>query len=164
MTIKFNFSNTKPTQIELHSKELEDKRLEVKQAGFELLELWHTDDVHTHEVWKNPKTLEILRFQIAPEPKEPIDASRQEVIDELVDLWIELRAIRNNFDTYFEDDISVLPKNISLKEHFDTKVEQFKSEKELDPEAWAFLFNSSLDESILAYYDLSIDDRKAICH
>ena len=37
-------------------------------------------------------------------------------------------------------------------------------EKELDPEAWAFLFNSSLDESILAYYDLSIDDRKAICH
>ena len=37
-------------------------------------------------------------------------------------------------------------------------------EKELDPEAWAFLFNSSLDESVLAYYDLSIDDRKAICH
>ena len=164
MTIQFNFSNTKPTQIELHSKELEDKRLEIKAAGFELLELWHTDGVHTHEVWKNPKTLETLSFQIVPEPKEPIDASRQEVVDELIDLWIELRAIRNNFDTYFDDDVSALPKNISLKDHFDTKVEQFKNEKELDPEAWAFLFNSSLDESILAYYDLSIDDRKAICH
>ena len=62
MTIQFNFSNTKPTQIELHSKELEDKRLEIKAAGFELLELWHTDGVHTNEVWKNPKTLETLGF------------------------------------------------------------------------------------------------------
>ena len=164
MTIQFNFSNIKPSQINLHSDDLDDKRMEIKEAGFELLELWHTDDIHSHEVWKNPKTLEILRVEISSEPKEPIDASRQEVVDELVDLWIELRAIRNNFDAYFEDDISALPKNISLKDHFDTKVEQFKNEKELDPEAWAFLFNSSLDESILAYYDLSIDDRKAICH
>ena len=164
MTIQFNFSNIKPTDIEVHPNNLDYKRREAMEAGFELLELWHTNEVHSHEIWKNPKTLETIRFQILPEPNEQIDASRQEVVDELVDLWIELRAIRNNFETYFEDEIYSLPKNISLKEHFDTKVEQFKNERKLDPEEWAFLFNSSLDESILAYFDLSVAERKAICH
>ena len=164
MTIQLNFSNIKPTELKVHSSDLEDKRMELKDAKFDLLELWHTGDVHSHEVWQNPETLESIKFQISSEPKETVDASRQEVVNELFDLWIELRAIRNNFETHYEDEFCELAKDISPKDHFDTKVEQFRNEKELDPTAWAFLFNSSLDESILAYYDLSIADRKAICH
>ena len=164
MTNQLNFSNTKPAELEVHLNDLESKRIEVKNAGFELLEIWHTGDIQSHEIWKNSVTSESIKLQILTQPSEPVDASRQEVVDELVDLWIELRAIRNNFDSYFEDELSSLPKSTSLKEQFDTKVDQFKYEKELDPEGWAFLFNASLDESILAYYDLSIADRKAICH
>ena len=76
--------------------------MEISDAGFDLLEICHKDEIHLHEIWKNSKTSEVIRFNIIQEDltdevDECEDASRQDVVSELVDLWLELRAIRNHF-------------------------------------------------------------------
>ena len=78
MTNQLNFSITKPTELEVHLNDLESKRIEVKNAGFELLEIWHTGDIQSHEIWKNSVTSESIKLQILTQPSEPVDASRQD--------------------------------------------------------------------------------------
>ena len=88
------------------------------KASFELFEIKHIKDQHVSEIWRQAGSdkqicLEIIEEAKVGEIEEP--ATLQNVVDELVDLWIELRAIRNNtFCAYDEDENLVFPESRQL--------------------------------------------------
>jgi len=177
MTFQFKFSEVKPRYLNITEGELDKVRLEVSEAGFEIMEIWHNDDQHSHEIWKNSVTSENIKFNIIQEgevdetaaPEE--DASRADVVSELVDLWLELRAIRNHFTGSFEqteindeDDNYLFKKPLTPIERFWRKVREMKELKETDRAEWDFIVNDNIDETIFAFFELSDADRSAIIH
>lgn len=170
MTFQFKFSKTTETQLNIDASAIERARLEISDAGFDLLEICHKDEIHLHEIWKNSKTSEVISFNIIQEDltdevDECEDASRQDVVSELVDLWLELRAIRNHFTEVSDEEYFYeTPKPLKPLEQFWQKVNEVKEERDADPEAWDFLFKGCIDETIYAYHELSYADRAAITH
>ena len=176
MTFQFKFSKINEPYMNISAGDLEKARTEVSNAGFELFEIWEHKDTHSHEVWKNSNTSECIRLNIIPENQDdqvnsPQDASRQEVVDELVDLWGELRAIRNylapnfaEYDDIEEDDLYIIQKPPSPLEKFWQKVAEAKVMIEEDQEGWDFLIKDVVDATVFAYYDLPQADRNAIVH
>lgn len=176
MTFQFEFSKINEPYMNISAGDLEKARTEVSNAGFELFEIWEHKDTHSHEVWKNSNTSECIRLNIIPENQDdqvnsPQDASRQEVVDELVDLWGELRVIRNylapnfaEYDDIEEDDLYIIQKPPSPLEKFWQKVAEAKVMIEEDQEGWDFLIKDVVDATVFAYYDLPQADRNAIVH
>ena len=64
MTFQFKFSKTTETQLNIDASAIEKARLEISDAGFDLLEICHKDEIHLHEIWENSKTSEVIRFNI----------------------------------------------------------------------------------------------------
>ena len=172
MTFQFKFSKINEPYINIIAGELDAARTEVCNAGFELFEIWEHEDTHSHEVWKNLNTSESIRFNLIPKKQDDQqDASRQDVVDELVDLWGELRAIRNHFtrnsaeyDYTEEEDLYIIQKPPSPLDKFWQKVAEAKVMIEEDQEGWDFVVKDFIDATVFAYYDLSKDDRLAIVH
>ena len=176
MTFQFKFSTVNESYMNISAGDLENARTEVSNAGFELFEIWEHEDTHSHEMWKNSNTSECIRFNIIPENQDdPVidqqDASRQDVVNELVDLWGELRAIRNHFtlnssayDDVEDDDLYIIQKPPSALDKFWQKVSEAKTMIEEDQEEWDFMIKDFVDAAVFAYYDLSQADRLAIVH
>lgn len=177
MTFQFKLSEVKQPYLNIAEGELDKVRLEVSEAGFELMEIWHNDGQHSHEIWKNSVTSEDIKFNIiqggevdeATATEE--DASRADVVSELVDLWLELRAIRNHFTDApkqtginDEDDLYLFNKQLTPLERFWGKVREAKELKETDQAEWDFIINRNIDETIFAFFELSDADRSAIIH
>ena len=173
MTFQFKFSKINETNININASDLEKTRIELANEGFELFEICTREEGHSHEVWQNSNKSESIRFNIIPEKQDDEvidqqDASRQDVVNELVDLWVELRAIRNHFTyTYVDiedDDFHSIQKPPSPLDKFKKKVAETKTLIEEDQEEWNFVIREDVDAEVFAYYDLSPTDRLAIVH
>ena len=176
MTFQFKFSKINESYMNISAGDLDKARTEVSNEGFELFEIGEHKGMHSHEVWRNSNTSECIRFNIILEKQDnqvadQQDASRQDVVDELVDLWGELRAIRNHFtrnsaeyDDIEEDDLYIIQKPPSPLDKFWQKVGEAKVMIEDEQEEWDFVIKDSIDATVFAYYDLSKADRLAIVH
>ena len=99
MSYQFNFASSEKLSHQVTPEELDAVRKVLLKSSFELLEIKHIEDQHVSETWKQSGTdkqicLEIVQSEQLEDIGEP--ATLQNIVDELVDLWIELRAIRNN--------------------------------------------------------------------
>lgn len=173
MTFQFKFSKINETNIDINASDLEKTRIELTNEGFELFEICTYEEGHSYELWQNSNKSERIRFNIIPEKQDDEvidqqDASRQDVVNELVDLWVELRAIRNhftyNYDDIEDDDFYRIQKPPSPLDKFRKKVAETKTLIEEDQEEWNFVIREDVDAEVFAYYDLSPTDRLAIVH
>ena len=173
MTFQFKFSKINETNIDINASDLEKTRIELANEGFELFEICTYEAGHSHEVWQNTNKYERVKVDIIPEKQndevvDHQDASRQDVVDELVDLWLELRAIRNHFTYNYsdveDDDFYSIQKPPSPLDKFRKKVAETKTLIEEDQEEWNFVIREDVDAEVFAYYDLSPTDRLAIVH
>jgi hypothetical protein len=176
MTFKFKFSKINEPYLNIKANDLENARLDVSNAGFELQEIWHAENAHSHETWKDAASLDYVRFNVIPQnnivPEDvddetcpPEDASRQDVIDELLSVWLELHEIRNHLTAVPDEDYFYKSqKEFTPLDRFWQKVSETKELKEADPEEWHFIVNDYVDETVFAFYELSYDDRLAIVH
>ena len=173
MTFQFKFSKINETNIDINASDLEKTRIELTNEGFDLFEICTYEEGHSYEVWQNSNKSERIRFNIIPEKQDDEvidqqDASRQDVVNELVDLWVELRAIRNhftyNYDDIEDDDFYRIQKPPSPLDKFRKKVAETKTLIEEDQEEWNFVIREDVDAEVFAYYDLSPADRLAIVH
>ena len=99
MSYQFNFASSKKLSHQVTLEELAAVRKVMFKSSFELLEIKHIEDQQVSETWRQAGTnkqisLEIVENGQLEEIEQP--ATLQNVVDELVDLWVELRAIRNN--------------------------------------------------------------------
>ena len=148
MTFQFKFSKINETNIDINASDLEKTRIELTNEGFDLFEICTYEEGHSYEVWQNSNKSERIRFNIIPEKQDDEvidqqDASRQDVVNELVDLWVELRAIRNhftyNYDDIEDDDFYRIQKPPSPLDKFRKKVAETKTLIEEDQEEWNFV-------------------------
>ena len=164
-----NFSGDLSTSIKVFEEELELIRRVLVISKYELIEITDLDNVQVAETWKHPKTKDFLRLEI--DKKDDKDNSEpsttlKDVVDELLDLWIELRAIRNSI-TENDLDLDYFYKFSAPSSSMDIFWQNVSKQKEMrseDPEHWSFLFNSRIDEYICAYNALEPVDKAAITH
>jgi Arc/MetJ-type ribon-helix-helix transcriptional regulator len=176
MTFQFKFSKIDDAFLNVRERELEEARLELQGAGYELLELWHSCEKHCHEIWVNSARQEKIRLNINfqkedDETNPPTDASRSDIVSELVDLWLEMRAIRDHFteqktdtEAQYDDDHYLMKRTSTPMERFWQKVRETKDLKDTDPAEWNFIINKEIDESVFAFFELSESDRSSIIH
>ena len=169
MSYQFNFALEQKSSHKVTLEELDSVRAVLLKASYELLEIKHIDEQHVSEIWQKIETKEQFHLEIIPdeqlENSEP-EATLQTVVDELVDLWVELRAIRRNtLSDYNEDENFIFPREpLKPFELFWQNVDYQREMRNDDPGRWSFLFNPSIDEYVCAYNDLDTIDQKAITH
>ena len=164
MTTQNNFcTSTAFSEVEVDSASLANVRNCLAATGFELLEIREFEAGQCDETWVSPANDNKVRVNITS-PEEVLeqeeDASRTELVGEVIDLWFELRAIRNLL-TEDPDDMLVQKEDTPM-ERFFSSVQDFRNERESAPDTWNFMFSSDVDETICAFNELKESDRLAI--
>jgi hypothetical protein len=127
------------------------------KTNYELYEIWTPDADNEVQVWSNKKLKKNIQVTITED--DPIEDNTTKVINELVDLWLELRAIRNAVE-YNEDDYAY--KNDiepTAYEKFKTKFEEMEADWNNEENHWNKIFKDNIDPSVLAYLYLDEDDK-----
>ena len=143
--------------ITVNKTELKNIESLLVKTNFELYEIWTPDNDNEVQVWSNKKLKKKIQVTITED--DPIEDNTTKVINELVDLWLELRAIRNAVE-YNDDDFAY--KNViepTAYEKFKSKFEEMESEWNNEENHWNKIFKDNIDPSVLAYLYLDDDDK-----
>ena len=127
------------------------------KTNYDLDEIWTPDEDNEVQVWSNKKLKKVIKVTITE--YNPIEDNTSKVVNELVDLWFELRAIRNAVE-YNEDDYAY-KNNIepTAYEKFKSKFEEMETEWNDEENHWDKIFKDNIDPSVLAYLYLDDDDK-----
>ena len=127
------------------------------KTNYELNEIWTPDEDNEVQVWSNKKLKKVLNVTITDD--NPIEDNTSKVVNELVDLWLELRAIRNALE-YNEEDYSYKTiKEPSAFEKYYSKVEEIEEEWNDNKNYLSKIFKENIGPSVLAYLHLDEDDK-----
>ena len=127
------------------------------KTNYDLDEIWTPDEDNEVQVWSNKKLKKIINVTITED--NPIEDNTTKVVNELVDLWLELRAIRNAVE-YNDDDYSYLVlKEPTAFEKYHSKVEEIEEEWDDNENYMSKIFKENIDPSVLAYLHLDEDDK-----
>ena len=141
----------------VNKAELKNIESLLVKTNFELYEIWTQDNDNEVQVWSNKKLKKKIQVTITED--DPIEDNTTKVINELVDLWLELRAIRNAVE-YNDDDF--VYKNViepTAYEKFKSKFEEMESEWNNEENHWDKIFKDNIDASVLAYLYLDDNDK-----
>ena len=137
--------------------EIENIQSLLIKTNYELNEIWTPDEGNEVQVWSNKKLKKVIKVTITED--NPIEDNTSKVVNELVDLWLELRAIRNAVE-YNDDDYSHLSeKEPTAFEKYHSKVEEIEEEWNDNQNYMNKIFKDNIDPSVLAYLHLDEDDK-----
>ena len=129
--------------------------------GYDLLEIWNHDDGKNYEIWiSNDKITEVKLNVIFLER----DASRSDIVNEVIDLWFELREINNTLKENLDFENNNLIDNKTPIERFNERVDQMSQNWSEDKVNNLFLYKEEIDPIVLTYLSLDGEERRAITH
>ena len=129
-------------------------------ANFELEEIWTPDDGDEIQIWLNAENNTFIEIKVVNERK---DATRQEVVNEIIDVWHEVRSIREVFDSLLsEDDLLPVSEEETQLQKFENKVKETKLEWEENKEKMNFLYKNKIDPRVLTYLSMDEDEKARI--
>ena len=137
--------------------EIEKIQSLLLKSNFELDEIWTPDEDNEVQVWSNRKLKKVIHITITED--NPIEDNTTKVVNELIDLWVELRAIRNAVEDYEDDYAYKTVRELSSYEKYNSKVEEFEEEWKDDDNHLKKIFKDNIDPSVLAFFDLDEDDK-----
>ena len=114
--------------ITVNKTELRNIESLLVKTNFELSEIWTPDEDNEVQIWFNKKLKKNIQVTISE--NEPIEDNTTKVINELVDLWLELRAIRNAVEYNEEDYAYQTLKEPTAAEKYKSKVKELEEEWE----------------------------------
>ena len=127
-------------------------------ATFELEEIWTPDDDDEFQIWSNPKNNTVIEVKVVRDEK---DATRKDVVNEIIDVWYEVRSIREVFDSLLEEESDFESyKKEDFYLNFENKVKATQIEWEQNKEKMNFLYKNKIDPRVLTYLSMD-DDEKA---
>ena len=150
---------TKPFKsLSLTKENRNNIRKLLNKLNFELYEIWTADDNDEIEVWKNINLNETVELKIISHEE---DNNTSKIISELIDLWVELRAIREIFE---EEDNQIYTKTITK-----SSIEIFNDNLKEMEDSWEdnnfkSLFKENVDPTLLTYLVLDDEIKSAITH
>ena len=137
--------------------EIEKIQSLLLKSNFELDEIRTPDEDNEVQVWSNRKLKKVIHITITED--NPIEDNTTKVVNELIDLWVELRAIRNAVEDYEDDYAYKTVRELSAFEKYNSKVEEFEEEWKDDDNHLKKIFKENIDPSVLAFLDLDEDDK-----
>ena len=151
--INKNFFET----ITVDITEIEKIQSLLLKTNYELNEIWTKDENNEVQVWSNKKLKKLINVTITED--NPIEDNTTKVVNELVDLWLELRAIRNAVECIDDDYSYKTEKEPSAYEKYHSKVEEIEEEWNDNENYLSNIFKDNIDPSVLAYLHLDEDDK-----
>ena len=143
--------------ISVDITEIENIHSLLLKTNYELSEIWTPDEDNEVQVWFNKKLKKVININITDD--NPIEDNTTKVVNELVDLWLELRAIRNALEDADEDYSYKTIKEPSAFEKYYSKVEELEEEWKDNENYLSKIFKENIDPSVLAYLHLDEDDK-----
>lgn len=152
--MKNNFKN----QIKVSLSNLNSIQSLLSKSKFELVEIWTPDDGNEKQVWFN-KYINIKITLLITEIKTCSD--NDELVNEVRDLWFELRAIRDVMEEYYlEPHVEIKNKSINSFSRYQDQVKEYEGEWKENKTYWTKLFNKNIDPSTLAFLNLDDEDKQ----
>ena len=152
--MKNNFKN----QIKVSLSNLNSIQSLLSKSKFELVEIWTPDDGNEKQVWFN-KHINIEITLLITEIKTCSD--NDELVNEVRDLWFELRAIRDVMEEYYlEPHVEIKNKSINSFSRYQDQVKEYEGEWKENKTYWTKLFNKNIDPSTLAFLNLDDEDKQ----
>ena len=137
--------------------EIEKIQCLLIKTDYELNEIWTHDEGNEVQLWYNKKIKRNINVSITND--NLIEDNTTKVVNELVDLWLELRAIRNAVECADEDYSYKTIKEPSAYEKYHIKVEELEEEWNDNESFMNKIFKDNIDPSVLAYLHLDEDDK-----
>jgi hypothetical protein len=141
------------------------------KMGFELNEIWQKDSCPETHIWLNPATNEIVSVELvecsktAQSTNDTDDTTtRGDLLVEVIDLWFELRAIRDLLASDTEIPLAQTTKEESVQDRFFDAVETVKSQCGDFEENIKELFGVEIDAESLAFLSLPSSDKSLLCN
>lgn len=152
--MKNNFKN----QIKVSLSNLNSIQSLLSKSKFELVEIWTPDDGNEKQVWFN-KHINIKITLLITDIKTCSD--NDELVNEVRDLWFELRAIRDVMEEYYlEPHVEFKDKSINSFSRYQDQVKEYEGEWKENKTYWTKLFNKNIDPSTLAFLNLDDEDKQ----
>ena len=143
--------------IKTTANELEKFQLILEKSGYSLDEIIEFDDGQLYQKWSavdgHQLTLDIL-------PTQPNQS--EQIISEIIDCWLELRAIRNTLETETDSKIPQLEKETSASQELIENIHSWEKEMQEDSAMYKLMIKGEIDTALLAYYTLDEKTKQAV--
>ena len=146
--------------LSITSEKLAEIQKILMTANFELEEMWSPDDKDETQIWSNNEYNSLIQLRIVSDKE---NATRKDVVNELIDVQFEIRSLKEIFENLLNDDeeFSTPPEEDFLK-NFENKVKATQLEWEENKEYMDFLYKRKIDPAILTYLRLDEDEKERI--
>ena len=144
--------------LKIKASQLEAIRSTLALTGFSLQEIIEYDGGAVYERWSNSRTDEEVTLDIT----EDDTPNMSRLIDEVIDCWHELRAIRELLSETDEQAASPNLDPMSPHDRFMSNLNDWKGECETEKELLTLIFGENLDVALLSFFALDEDDRDAL--
>lgn len=146
------------TLVKIKSSQLESIQATLMKAGYSLDEILEYDNGTVYECWSNQDSGKSITLDITSDDTPGMD----QVITEIIDCWLELRAIRNLLTA--GDEQPTLPEinPPSAHERLMAQVEEWEADSAGEQEILTMIFGENLDLTLLSFLSLDDDDREAL--
>ncbi len=146
------------TLVKIKSSQLESIQTTLMKTGYSLDEILEYDNGTVYECWSNQDSGKSITLDIMSDETPGMD----QVVTEIIDCWLELRAIRSLLTT--EDEQQALPEinPPSAHERLMAQVEEWKAESATEQEILTMIFGENLDLILLSFLSLDENDREAL--
>ena len=153
--------NHKIQKVSVFKSKLPEAQTILAGLNFELLEIWSPDEGNDTEVWvhvNSKKTIHIIVI-------ENEDASRDVVVNELMDIWYEIRDLKEGILSIFsEEDELLASETVTPEESFRIKVLKTAEEWSSQENVSNFIYNKNIDPTVLTYLNMSEEEKLKITH
>ncbi len=146
------------TLVKIKSSQLESIQTTLIKTGYSLDEILEYDNGTIYECWTNEDSGKSITLDITSDDTPGMDR----VITEIIDCWLELRAIRSLLTT--EDEQPALPEinPLSAHERLMAQMEEWEADSAAEQEILTMIFGENLDLALLSFLSLDENDREAL--
>ena len=143
--------------IKVSSSNLEAFQSILTKSSYSLDEIYEYDDGRVYQHWSNNAANTVI-IDVSHAPADNSDR----IINEIIDCWLELRAIRNALEIE-EDPVSLKRvENISAFDQLMANIYECETEMHSNDAFYQLLQRGEVDAAVLSFYNLDDETREAV--
>ena len=143
--------------IKTTANELEKFQLILEKSGYSLDEILEFDDGQLYQKWSTIDGRQLTLDILSTQPNQS-----EQIISEIIDCWLELRAIRNTLETETDSNIPQLEKETSAFQELIENIDSWEKEMQEDSAMYKLMIKGEIDTALLAYYTLDEKTKQAV--
>jgi hypothetical protein len=151
------FHNTLKNIVKVTSSKLEQVQKMLVQLDFSLDEIMNYDNGAHYQSWSNPSSGQHVLLDIQEDSQTDLD----NVIEEIIDCWHELREIKNVLSDDYETIPSGQPDPLP-HDQLCADIQEWESDMSDENDSLHLIFNGKIDTALLCFYNLDEDTRLAL--